>query len=112
VHCGPTPLTNPCPRLDGDEIKPDPYLKRLVLLSILWQHGRGERAGESEQMMAEVGLCSGEGETMKDVARGTSGVSVAGTKVRYGRYGLGLALLPPVSTMMRLSTYNTCAGEC
>jgi hypothetical protein len=45
-----TPLSNPPrPQLDSDETKPDPCLRRLVLLSILSQRGGGERAGESEQ---------------------------------------------------------------
>ena len=86
---GPTPLSNPCPRLDGDETKPDPFHRRLVLLSILSQHGRGERAGESEQDDGRGRFMQWGGRTMKDVPRGTPHTrSVAGhqgTIVRWFR---------------------------
>ena len=86
---GPTPLSNPCPRLDGDETKPDPFHRRLVLLSILSQHGRGERAGESEQDDGRGWFMQWGGRTMKDVPRGTPHTrSVAGhqgTIVRWFR---------------------------
>jgi hypothetical protein len=50
-----TPLSNlPCPRLVVDETKTDPYLRRLLLLSIAptWR-------GRASRMMAEAGSCGG-----------------------------------------------------